>query len=69
MKRCKFKVGDKVTVVKCIYGHRFKLGSVLTINRIDDNIQPVYFATLGNTGYWVDDNELSPPPLKKLKVV
>lgn len=68
MKRGKFKIGDKVTVVKRMYGHGFKLGSTIIIKLVD-NTSPTYYAKLKDAEYWVDGSELSPPPLKKLKVV
>ena len=52
----KFKTGDKVIVIACNYGHMFKLGTEVTLQRFPDN----YYGTDEDGNIWsLEDDELS----------
>jgi hypothetical protein len=59
----KYKVGDKVKVVGCYYGHCFEIGQVVTIEKVRcDNLD--YKVSDGNDYWYVDELEIEPytPP-------
>ncbi len=59
----KYKVGDKVKVVGCYYGHCFEIGQVVTIEKVRcDSLD--YKVSDGNDYWYVDELEIEPytPP-------
>ena len=58
LKNVNFKLGDKARIMACLNGHKFKIGTIVTISHIYDND---YGAKLKNNHYWyVNDDELEP---------
>ena len=51
----KFKVGDRVRIIKEETGHRFKIGEIVKINRVNG---ANYYAVGDNDSWYVRDEEI-----------
>lgn len=56
----KYKIGDKVKIVSCIYGHEFKIGEVVTIKNIFDTPTHPHYDAISESGeVWsINENEI-----------
>jgi hypothetical protein len=62
----KYKVGDKVKIIKRLHGHNFLIGEIVTIDAVG---RKDYVACRGKVGYWITDSEVAPFTFKKLKIL
>ena len=53
----KYKVGDKVRIVSCEYGHGFNLGDIVKISKVGETD---YEAIKNGESWYVDDEEVEP---------
>jgi len=52
----KYKVGDKVRIIKKVHGHGFNIGEIVTINKVGSDDYDV--SNDNNDAYWVNDREV-----------
>ena len=52
-----YKSGDSVRVIKCLYGHEFKIGEIIELLNAEDD---GWFAINENDKWWVTEEEFEP---------
>lgn len=62
----KYKVGDKVKIIKRLHGHNFLIGEIVTIDAVYFRD---YVAYIEKSRYWITDEEVVPLDFKKLKIL
>ena len=63
-----YKIGDKLIITDCIHGHKFPIGTTVTVVDIDDYQNGYYFVTTNKEGkgtfikdsWYVKNNEVKP---------
>ena len=54
----KFKKGEKVTIVKCLSGHFFEIGTVVTIIEVNEDDDDYLVQDNKTNNWYVGDDEL-----------
>ncbi|MEM6737417.1 MAG: hypothetical protein AAF620_15255 [Bacteroidota bacterium] len=61
MQNQKFHKGQRVRIIKGLYGHYYKIGQVVKITGIDQDDPKIPYITLGKGKmFWVSDKEIEP---------